>query len=1079
MKTVFSRDGQRRDVSPEEAATAWRSGEAGLSPGQHLVRDRQGKLVNLQGRQLSTALLSGGRFATQQETEGEALRQEWDTTTGAMVTAGAEAGNAATFGALDAIGAQVSEGWAENRRAQREANPDAALAGQVVGELGVVLATGGAGGAVRAGARGLSKALASSALKGGAKHAATFAAMEAGATGAGSMAAKMALEAAAGAAEATLFEVGQSISALSIQEAEVTTEHIMAKAGNVLTASVVGGVAGGTLSLIASGAKAGTRAVLKGKTGRKFLSDRMETKGIQAAEAGELSEQAADIARAPRQNRMDSGVDAVVGGTTLRRSQARELAEATDDLAKMESGLNTVAAPETVKAQRRGIKADLDGQFNETLVRQEMGSIVRGLKREWNPTPAMKKQLKTGIKRIDDQGKAFAKERTRETKFVEKARRAEATAETRATAAADKARKKAAEIDAQLTSLQDDFRARDTPDLTPEQFDKIATKARADIKRLEQRRAVLREAPPTPRAPEPFVPDPNVLDFESLQKQLEVRQELQKQLDFSDLAGAPFSEIEKAQIGRFGAEVDNIAREFEVLDAKAGEWTVDEAAKAYQRMEKFKRNLNPFVSQNSRYGAGVQGRARELYGKLKTHLTDDSLWGPQRATKAIDNNKLITEYFDNRGGLRSLQGGKGKRIEGLMGGELDAAATEQGVDEFSMQLLSDSAKVETFSKRIGKLENETAENAMRDHVQALEANNLASRGRGSISDAAFQKNQASLIRWRNAWAKNLERVVDGDAYARSWSVYDIGIRDADHLHSSARVSGHEVMGGIVNPLGAGLAIAASATPKATAHLLKATRGMKTLDIARQSASREIDLAVKALVAGKKTAQQRAARATSSELETFEANVGLVNDWQSDPEAATQRAINRMGPMASATPQNAARFSNNILRQMDALVAKMPILPKGSTYMMDQEPDLRRVSRSEQRKFNSFARGLGDPIGVLQQMQQLQATQEEVMGLSLGYPGIYQEAVRKVQDGLLELDEPISFAQEARISALFGFPLNQALQPARIAAIQQIARGAEGAAQEDDNAISPSRATPPDMAESFATRTEQIKGSVRG
>jgi hypothetical protein len=143
--TMYTPDGQAVQVPEDQALAAYQSGQLGLPEGATLnVRDRAGNVQALGLDELGGLTAGVHRVESPEETEARML-QEQHGGLGSQVVTGVESGlGAATLGGYDVVASELGgEEYREARRAREAANPSAAMAGEVVGTVAPLLASGG------------------------------------------------------------------------------------------------------------------------------------------------------------------------------------------------------------------------------------------------------------------------------------------------------------------------------------------------------------------------------------------------------------------------------------------------------------------------------------------------------------------------------------------------------------------------------------------------------------------------------------------------------------------------------------------------------------------------------------------------------------------------------------------------------------------------------------------------------------------------------------------------------------------------------------------------------------------------
>lgn len=1153
MTTVWLRDGTSRDMSPEDAKASYLAGEGAFAPGTYNVINSKGQREAVDRGRLKGELLTGGRFTTLEEDEHEDLVRSWDSAGGALVTGLAESASVVTLGLSDTVGAAVDEDFAENRRAMQEANPGTVLGSQIITEGAILLSTLGAGAAARAGgslaakgARAITPALGASAK---------IAGLEATLASGGTIGRKAIASAAAGAAETAVFSSGQAVSQLSIQEEDVTAEHVFARVGDVLAATALGGGLGGTLGLISAGVGAATKNVGRRiGTLREWADGRVVTTAARDADdVGRYSERLNELIKSDaRTDRLTPAHDALIGRVGKERALDTDIETSVTRLKQVEAEANALGTSEPGKQQVAGIAKDFD-ILNEDGVANwgvRSGELIDDLGKELGLDKAHLKsasQLDSATTRdIDDLTRlrdmmdrgpaqleappvtaAAAKVARKRDKLIEdiggqseqEAVDALAKAEADVAALADditvphakstleetrlgmptKAKRDAADADRLKQAHKNvEFAKTELRDRTK------AAKAELRIAKANRKRHVdlgeasgdvkFRAGDATRKQHARFNHEVTKLqekltgrgvNWQDPKKALSAletqRGEARLALDMADRGPGrtPLTDVELAgreKIRRlYGRLVDADAqvRRRGFLDSR-------DMAESYLQIHKFKQGIGAIAGQRSRAPTSIKMPAQRIHGRLRAMLTDGDLVGPQRARKASDFDRKLTTYYDKRGGLRHITSSKGKRVAGAIDEETARIIDPDNVNEWTMANPGDRAKIAARSKKWGLHEHDGFEREMYEDIDALDALFDAYESASVMSAKQLSDGRGAIKAARDALDARLRIVGDANSMARMWNVSFMQVEDAAHADKLANISTTEAVALLGSPtLGTAL-IAGSATPKAFAWLLQNQGGQRALKMMAEASRLRVNKSVSGiLAAGARVGRQRAARAPvgGSERAEFEHNMKLVEEYQADKPGALDRAFQRMQPMSAATPQTAQRFGMQIVRSMDAASAAVPRMPRSAAFVQDKDGQLKRVPRSDMAKFNATVRGLTNPIGVLDDIEKGTVTTEAIEGFKIGSPALFKEVQRQLQEQLLDAGEPLPYRTAVRLSRLFDMPMHPSLEPGRIAGLQQIARGAgeEGAPKP----VTGSATRAPDLAESFATRTEQIQGTARG
>lgn len=1128
MTKVFTRDGQTLELQADEAQAKFLSGEVGFAPGEHQVFIG-GEVRGVDANNLKAALQTGGRLATSEEVQQIARVAEWDTTAGALMTGAAEAGNALTMGLMDVgLTQALGEEYAEDRRSMREANPDAALTGQIGGEVLGILGSGGLGLAAKGGVRAAGAGLARLAPAAMATRGALAAEKAAASILGRGVIAKGVSTAAGAAVETSLFEMGRALSDASIQEGDHSAEEIMLRMGewasNDLPGAAgigagVGGVFGLTFGLAGKAGRFAKKSMAERAAGGRpgeILPDRMVR---EALEDPDLLEELSDFGQEAL-NTPTKGGDSVTEVTRSYRDQGVQLSQAKQGVATSlrESlrgvgevlGLTKVQTA-NINATRRHLARDGYNvaeasrgttQFYDDAL-DALGhdkKMVAGLTKEKRN---VERQL-AAFDRADERAvKGFERDVSKRIKALDSAI-AKAPAKARRAAAAErKVLKDVVELDdikrkvdegvleqtPKLKARINDIQARiegsgiDLPEggarlevAIDNVIDRIR-KARgleegaAEISGLERLRDdVLLESGPPKMSRTQLNGDLHRLDLQ-----------LQKRAALEGI-----DEAEKRGINELALLVrESRERAEKILGPSFG--GPQEGARLYTELDVLNRRIGRMASENSRHSVMVKEQAKKMHEALRVQMIDKDVWGKGLATDHERLNAAWARWYDNVQGSQALTSkGKGERLtHHPETGERLVNTAE--LDPYKRVANVDTRKIESFMDQIGDRRNGTAEREVLGWIDSnKELIRTITETTGEISEKQARLAIGRLDDLRASMGAGARTRVQADAFTRSMGTLAQAATMARNVAPGVKAAGM-----FIEPVAAlGGAALGKAEQVLSAAILSNT-GQRMLQRLRGQGQKRVQSAITKFVKEVTTGKTgRGARLRSfaipvqfgsskNEKNRFRYAATVVRNFQEDPKAAIARGVNNMGPMAVTTPNTSAMFASRLMEQGTFLAQKLPPMPDTGPFgTKDFDKLLDRVPRSQRRQFTRYFEAISNPSGVLSDLSEGKLTKESVESLEAGWPLLYN----KVRSGLqteLATAENIPFTTLAQLSQLFQIPLHPALQGKRIASLQQVAREAGGAPQRSESAIAPSRAVAPDMAAELATRSQQLEGKVRG
>lgn len=256
-------------VDAAQAGALFREGKATFAADQDVpVMGADGKVRIIKGADAGAFFSSSEGLATGaasgQQLREQQLQDEFGGVGGTLGAALTGAARGATLGLSDLALTETGLVDARTLAGQQEANPFASLAGEGLGILGAVAASGGAAGAGRGVVSGAARAVTAPTR--------AVMALGRGVEGAGAailgegVVARAATAAAQGAVEGSLFGVGQAVSESSIKDVPLTAERLMAAMGH---GALLGGGLGAGASALGSLVRGGVAKI--GEVGSQML----------------------------------------------------------------------------------------------------------------------------------------------------------------------------------------------------------------------------------------------------------------------------------------------------------------------------------------------------------------------------------------------------------------------------------------------------------------------------------------------------------------------------------------------------------------------------------------------------------------------------------------------------------------------------------------------------------------------------------------------------------------------------------------------------------------------------------------
>jgi hypothetical protein len=334
----------------------------------HMLDDA-GRPTTVAREELAQAIGSGFTLETPESVEHRAVQKERGTLGQQALTAVESAASGATLGLSDAAAvAALGDDYRQAALERREVNPFAATAGNVVGTVAPLIASGGSSLLARGGAA-LGAPVRGAAALGSVADDATMAALKAfgyqGTSALGRAGARAAALGAAGATEGALYGIGQSVSEAALGGTEWTAEKALAAMETGALYGLGGGAAiGGLGSALGSAGRSVVERMSGGKSFREAVKDFAEKRAFKAVtgNAKKFYDRATNFGAQPERLQrigrklLDNGVplsgniDEIARATTAKADEAS-------------SRLQAIAAQsEDVVVDARAILSRLDEQ---------------------------------------------------------------------------------------------------------------------------------------------------------------------------------------------------------------------------------------------------------------------------------------------------------------------------------------------------------------------------------------------------------------------------------------------------------------------------------------------------------------------------------------------------------------------------------------------------------------------------------------------------------------------------------------------------------------------------------------------
>ena len=164
--------------------------------------------------------------------------------------------------------------------------------------------------------------------------------------------------------------------------------------------------------------------------------------------------------------------------------------------------------------------------------------------------------------------------------------------------------------------------------------------------------------------------------------------------------------------------------------------------------------------------------------------------------------------------------------------------------------------------------------------------------------------------------------------------------------------------------------------------------------------------------------------------------------------ARQRLAGRLDGVRAVNPRLADQIETVAARRVEFLARKLPTRPDVSAIRAGG-PDTWQPSDLAMRAWARYVDAVEDPIGVVERMSSGAVTPEDAEALREVYPEMLADLTQQIITKLPELRERLPYHRRLALSILTGVPVDPAMEPSILAALQQqfaAEDGSEGGTQ---------------------------------
>lgn len=160
----------------------------------------------------------------------------------------------------------------------------------------------------------------------------------------------------------------------------------------------------------------------------------------------------------------------------------------------------------------------------------------------------------------------------------------------------------------------------------------------------------------------------------------------------------------------------------------------------------------------------------------------------------------------------------------------------------------------------------------------------------------------------------------------------------------------------------------------------------------------------------------------------------LNELTSNPEKLINRLTKSTIGISLAAPQTGAQVQNTLMRAIEFLKSKAPVgyqtgggIP---AFQREYQP-----SDAELSKFERYVSAVEDPMSALDDLQNGQATREQMEAIQVVYPNLYQRIVEETYEYISDPENKVSYSKRIQLGSVLRIPTDSSLLPQNIRTLQ--------------------------------------------
>ena len=197
-----------------------------------------------------------------------------------------------------------------------------------------------------------------------------------------------------------------------------------------------------------------------------------------------------------------------------------------------------------------------------------------------------------------------------------------------------------------------------------------------------------------------------------------------------------------------------------------------------------------------------------------------------------------------------------------------------------------------------------------------------------------------------------------------------------------------------------------------------------------SPAKSVTLGTKAAIEATRPSQLVASVNQDSYQETLDKLAKFSN-----PETVAERIDQNLTGAKEALPKTTAALAQKGSTAAQFLLSKAPKPPGHENSLTPLANKKWKPTKAELSKFKRYLKGVENPLAVLDDLAEGKVSREAVEAMKVVYPELYERTRFELAQQAGKLEEKLSYDKLIRLSVFFDVPLDRALTPAYLQAVQ--------------------------------------------